>query len=115
VNLKGLIYVGTISYSIYIWQQIFFYTSAKDFGVPDYFFFHFPFNLILAIAVGMASFYLIERPMMSLRKRLSGPGHSAARDQDVGDDGGRFSDRAGVAPSLSIRPQAATTPPRSLT
>lgn len=67
-NTQPFIYLGLASYSLYIWQQIFFYTSFPDYGVGDSFIFHFPANLIFAVAAGLVSYYLIERPMMDVRR-----------------------------------------------
>ncbi len=48
--------LGTISFSLYLWQQPFYQLVHHD-GMPPL-----P-GLLLALAVGTAAFYLIERPM----------------------------------------------------
>lgn len=60
LNLTPVVWLGTISYSLYLWQQIFAFND------------HLPVLLKLACMFGMAtlSFYAIERPFLALRRRL---------------------------------------------
>ncbi|HUI78285.1 MAG TPA: acyltransferase [Bryobacteraceae bacterium] len=64
LNTGALSFGGALSYSVYLWQQPFLnrYGSSPLQA--------FPLNLILAVACGAASFYLIETPMLRLRNRL---------------------------------------------
>jgi peptidoglycan/LPS O-acetylase OafA/YrhL len=64
MNARPVAYIGTISYSLYLWQQIFLNRSS-DAMVNT-----FPVNIGLAILMALASFYLIERPSLALRQRL---------------------------------------------
>jgi peptidoglycan/LPS O-acetylase OafA/YrhL len=64
LNAGPLVYIGVISYSLYLWQQIFLNRSAEA-AVNM-----FPVNIGLAILAALASFYLIERPSLALRQRL---------------------------------------------
>lgn len=64
LNWKPLALLGTFSYSIYVWQQIFLNRYAHST------FTSFPINLVLALACGIASYYLIERPFLKLKGRL---------------------------------------------
>ncbi len=61
-----LVFIGKLSYSIYLWQQIFIYTKDPDWGWVR----AFPMDLIFAIAAGVASCYLIERPFLKLKDSL---------------------------------------------
>lgn len=63
LNAKPLDYIGKLSYSLYIWQQIFF--SAK-LGFTDMF----PLNVVLIAIVALMSFYLIEKPFLKLRFKV---------------------------------------------
>jgi peptidoglycan/LPS O-acetylase OafA/YrhL len=64
-NIKWIAWIGTISYSLYLWQQFFFWPT------PRTVWFHwFPMNAILAFIVGVAAHFLIERPCDLLRKRI---------------------------------------------
>jgi peptidoglycan/LPS O-acetylase OafA/YrhL len=69
LNLKPVIWLGQLSYSIYIWQQ-FFCTKPDVFGWQLMWFQSFPFCILAAMGTGIASYYLLERPLLKLRIRL---------------------------------------------
>lgn len=60
LNLRWLRHLGIISYSLYLWQQIF--TGEHTFL--------FPLNLLAVLACAEASFFLIERPSLRWRNHL---------------------------------------------
>jgi peptidoglycan/LPS O-acetylase OafA/YrhL len=60
---KPLVWIGTLSYSLYLWQQPFLNRHS------DTWFTAFPQNLGLALAAAMVSYYLVERPVLSWRAR----------------------------------------------
>jgi peptidoglycan/LPS O-acetylase OafA/YrhL len=64
LNLQPVAFVGVLSYSLYIWQQPFLNRRS------DAWFCAFPQNLILAIAMALASYLLLEKPLMKIRSRL---------------------------------------------
>ena len=64
LNTRALSLTGAMSYSVYLWQQPFLNRFASS---PLQ---SFPLNLILVVACGVASFYLVETPMLRLRNRL---------------------------------------------
>lgn len=64
LNSPPLIWAGGLSYSIYIWQELFTDTSLS--GVL----FTFPANVGAIFGVASASYVLIERPSLRLRTRL---------------------------------------------
>jgi peptidoglycan/LPS O-acetylase OafA/YrhL len=66
LNWRPMVFVGTLSYSLYLWQQLFLNRSAH--GPMS----SFPMNIALAGALAVASYYLIERPALRLRRRLEG-------------------------------------------
>jgi peptidoglycan/LPS O-acetylase OafA/YrhL len=66
LNVGPVVYVGVLSYSIYLWQQPF----ARDQGVLVT---KVPFNLILIAICALLSFYLVERPALRFRKWLQRP------------------------------------------
>lgn len=66
LNLRPVAWLGTISYSLYLWQQLFLDRASGEPWAA------FPLNLFLAIGAGAASFYLVEKPSLRLRERLSG-------------------------------------------
>jgi peptidoglycan/LPS O-acetylase OafA/YrhL len=62
-------WVGRLSYSLYIWQQIFlgYGEHFRSFGILS----AFPMNLVSLLAVSCASYYLLEKPLMRLGHRLT--------------------------------------------
>jgi peptidoglycan/LPS O-acetylase OafA/YrhL len=80
--------IGLISYSLYLWQQPFLNRHSSA-AVSQ-----FPLNLVLAFGAGVVSFYLVERPSMSLRDRFD-----ARRRAEAGARRQRaFPDRPAPAP-----------------
>ena len=63
LNSKVLNYIGLLSYSIYLWQQLF--ISGLNYWVTS-----FPQNLIFAFLAAMFSFYCIEQPFLKLKDRF---------------------------------------------
>ena len=64
LNLRPIVYIGTLSYSIYLWQQIFVNRNSTLIIST------FPLDLILVAACALASYYLVERPFLRLRPRV---------------------------------------------
>ncbi len=64
LNTAPLVWIGTLSYSLYLWQQPFI-NRHGTWAVQS-----FPLNLILAVAVAHASYFLVERPFLRLRQRI---------------------------------------------
>jgi len=58
LNFAPLVWLGKISYSLYLWQQLFAYGHHSR---PLYF-------LLFALALACLSYYLVERPMLRLRE-----------------------------------------------
>jgi peptidoglycan/LPS O-acetylase OafA/YrhL len=63
LNLKVLNYIGILSYSIYLWQQIFTYISS--FWINQ-----FPQNILLLILASLFSYYIIEKPFLKLKSKF---------------------------------------------
>jgi peptidoglycan/LPS O-acetylase OafA/YrhL len=63
LNSAPFRWVGLLSYSIYLWQQPFLDAERNAF------YNRFPWNLLLAAAFSLGSFFLIERPVQKLRAR----------------------------------------------
>ena len=61
LNIQPVAWLGKISYSLYLWQQLFVF---GDHAKPWYFIF-------FALALASASYYLVEQPMLRLREKRS--------------------------------------------
>jgi len=64
LNSRPFVFVGLLSYSIYLWQQLFLNRYATSLPTS------FPLNLSLALAAALASYYLVERPSLRFRQRV---------------------------------------------
>jgi peptidoglycan/LPS O-acetylase OafA/YrhL len=64
LNSRAMIFLGLISYSIYLWQQPF--VNPESLAIVS----RFPLNLLLVCAASLASYYFIERPSLKIRRRL---------------------------------------------
>jgi len=66
LNHPWIARVGILSYSMYLWQQLFLQPAdTHRFWWQTY-----PFNLPLALLAACGSYYLLERPFLKLRARL---------------------------------------------
>ena len=63
LNSGPMNFIGKLSYSIYLWQQLFF---SKNIGI----FASFPLNLLCLLLVATASYYWIEKPFFRWKDRL---------------------------------------------
>lgn len=63
LNLRPVAFIGTISYSLYLWQQLF--LTPKNTTLSGWF----PLNLLAAFLAAVGSYYLIEQPFLRLRRR----------------------------------------------
>ncbi len=61
LNSRPLVFVGGLSYSLYLWQQPFLSPTPL---AP------FPWNLGLAALAALGSYYLVEKPFLALRQRF---------------------------------------------
>ncbi len=69
LNVAVVSWFGVLSYSIYIWQQLFLRDAALGLGGGAWWN-SFPTWLLAAVALGAASYYLLEKPFMNIRSRL---------------------------------------------
>jgi hypothetical protein len=63
LNSKAINYIGVLSYSIYLWQQLFIY-EAGNIGIA------YPQNLFFIFIIAMFSYHCIEKPFLMLKKRF---------------------------------------------
>lgn len=62
LNLPILNYLGRLSYSLYLWQELF---MSKHIGFLS----SFPINIICAFCAANISYYLIEKPLLKLKSK----------------------------------------------
>jgi len=62
LNSRPFVFVGVLSYSLYLWQQLFLNRGSSAWPA------RFPQNLILAFAAAILCHYLIEKPFLRLRE-----------------------------------------------
>jgi peptidoglycan/LPS O-acetylase OafA/YrhL len=60
LNLAPVVWLGNISYSLYLWQQPFFNPSSPS-----------RYGVLWAIGLACVSYYLVEKPMLRARDRIS--------------------------------------------
>jgi peptidoglycan/LPS O-acetylase OafA/YrhL len=65
LNCKLLNYLGILSYSIYLWQQLFLHPERSHWTCA------WPYNVGFAFVAALISYLVIERPFLTLKERLS--------------------------------------------
>jgi peptidoglycan/LPS O-acetylase OafA/YrhL len=64
LNWTPVVWIGQLSYSLYLWQQPFcWHSSLSVVG-------HFPLNVVTSLILAALSFYLLEAPLAAIRKRV---------------------------------------------
>jgi peptidoglycan/LPS O-acetylase OafA/YrhL len=76
LNTRVFDYVGRLSYSLYIWQQLFF---DQELGSLS----RWPFNLVSICIVANISFYFIEKPFLKLKKYITTSARFSAAIQPI--------------------------------
>ncbi|MDM0116952.1 acyltransferase [Variovorax sp. J22R133] len=62
LRIRAFVFVGSISYSLYLWQQLFLYgASPVGWG--------FPYNILQAVGAACLSYWFIELPFTRMRDR----------------------------------------------
>ncbi|MBV8980213.1 MAG: acyltransferase [Acidimicrobiia bacterium] len=64
LNSRWMVQVGLMSYSLYLYQELFLTPLNKSITGA------FPLNIVCTFAAGVASYYLIEIPFLNLRRRI---------------------------------------------
>jgi len=66
LEARPLVLLGTLSYSVYLWQQLFLNPSSSDWAC------RWPMNLVFVFLTAGASYWCIEAPFLRLKERLEG-------------------------------------------
>jgi peptidoglycan/LPS O-acetylase OafA/YrhL len=74
LNSRPLVWLGKLSYSLYLWQQVFLIVKREDQPYA-----WFPVNLGLAFLCAVVSYYLIERPSIQFGRRIVARKEDSAR------------------------------------
>ncbi len=69
LNWKPVVTVGVLSYSLYIWQSLF-YTHPDRLGLPDVWWMTYPLWMVPAIGAAIVSYHCLEKPFLKLRHRF---------------------------------------------
>ncbi len=69
LNFPLLSGIGAISYSLYLWQQFFFFAP----NLP-HFMMYLPVRMVCSLGVAAASYYFVERPFTRLRHKIGSTG-----------------------------------------
>ena len=64
LEMRPVVFVGMVSYSLYLWQQLFLNPHPTHW-VPTW-----PVGVTLSFAAAVASYYIIERPFLRLKARV---------------------------------------------
>lgn len=74
LDLAPVAWLGRISYSLYLWQQLFLVPGWLH---PDKWWQQWPANLPVALGIAVASHYFIERPLIRVGRNLAARARSA--------------------------------------
>lgn len=72
---RSLVWAGRLSYSLYLWQQLFLSLRDPPWGGLR----TFPMNLAAAITLALLSHYVIEKPFLKMKDRLTFRGDASWR------------------------------------
>jgi peptidoglycan/LPS O-acetylase OafA/YrhL len=70
---RTLRWVGRLSYSLYLWQQLFFVSERANLAPALTPWQAWPFNLLGLFALATLSYYLVERPLVIIGHRFARP------------------------------------------
>jgi peptidoglycan/LPS O-acetylase OafA/YrhL len=69
LNRRLMIWMGILSYSLYIWQQMFLGNATGTWRAWE----RFPLNMLCVFSAAVLSYYLVERPMFGFKGERHGP------------------------------------------
>ena len=62
LNARPVVWLGVLSYSLYVWQQPFLYRASLSWWCA------FPQNMVCALLVATLSYYSVEKPILEWAK-----------------------------------------------
>jgi peptidoglycan/LPS O-acetylase OafA/YrhL len=68
LSLQPLAWLGRISYSLYLWQQVFLVPGWEP---GRHVWQQWPWNIVLALSAACLSYYAVEQPLIALGRRLA--------------------------------------------
>ncbi len=68
LDSRPMAWIGRLSYSLYIWQQLF---LVPGWAHPSHFWTRWPWNMAAVLAVACTSYYLVETPLLRVGRRLA--------------------------------------------
>ena len=77
LNWRPVVFVGVLSYSLYLWQQLFLNRHSTAWVNA------FPQNLLFAVTAALGSYLLLEKPLLRLRHRLRAKAPAATAKASV--------------------------------
>jgi peptidoglycan/LPS O-acetylase OafA/YrhL len=102
LNLRWIVFLGGLSYSLYLWQQVFLDPHSAAM------FTSFPMNIGAALVVAAASFYFVERPALRLKTALVTRSVGVSSKLRPGDAGSVASLGASVSANVKEKRPAAS-------
>ena len=81
LNWKPLVWVGVLSYSLYVWNNMFLYSDG------DWLLNVFPYNYLSVVSMGVISYYFIESPFLKLKVRIQARRVTVPRETPVLEEG----------------------------
>lgn len=69
LNLPYIAFIGKLSYSLYVWQQLF--LVPNYYGISDFWWTQFPQNVCLIFVAALLSYQLVEKPFLKLKERFA--------------------------------------------
>lgn len=71
LELRTARWIGRISYSLYVWQNLFCFITSAPRGI--FWFQRFPYNVPASFIAAITSYYLLERPILNWSRKQTPP------------------------------------------